>query len=665
MVLLASGTLAVAPYVAFLSPIAAFNVALPVALSLSILSTLILALSCKMISRNKKLAAQGAELNEKTELAAEQENTIQSLEPQIKGLNKKVSDLETKLDEISRQANGAATKDEVEELKAKIASAATQEEINKLSNEVKELGTSAATKEGLNKKVSDLETKLDEISRQANGAATKDEVEELKVKIASVATKEELNKLNNEVKELGTSAATKEELKAGLNGTATKDEVKQLRGEFANAATKDEVEQLRGEFASAATKEELKAGLNGAAKDEVKKLIEDAVEELKKELKAGLNGAAKDEVKKLIEDAVEELEVKIGNAATKDEVKKLIEDAVEKLKKELMAGLNGAAKDEVKKLIEDAVEERLSSLIKEVEVKEELQMKFYEKGKKRYKTTFDDVILPNDKKQKLKEIYESQKESDAALKKGEGYILHGLPGTGKTMIAKAIASETKDTSAFISVSGSSLFNIKNINDLFKKAEENAPCIVFIDEIEGFGKAYSSDDNIRYLKHFLTKIDGSDHVKGVTVIAATNHIGILDKALVRGGRLCNHIEIPTLGTDTRKKIINEYCQKKNLQSIAHTILNNTSEDFSPANLISLLKEIEGCASKVRDKTKTAAICRSFKRTHNIKKVSNKQTNRKIENSIGESQQYTSRPSHKLNDALCDSGYTSICSTLINS
>ncbi|MBS9528937.1 AAA family ATPase [Wolbachia endosymbiont of Ceratitis capitata] len=524
LVLLASGTLAVAPYVAFLSPIAAFNVALPVALSLSILSTLILALSCKMISRNKKLAAQGAELNEKTELAAEQENTIQSLEPQIKGLNKKVSD---------------------------------------------------------------LETKLDEISRQANGAATKDEVEELKVKIASVATKEELNKLNNEVKELGTSAATKEELKAGLNGTATKDEVKQLRGEFANAATKDEVEQLRGEFASAATKEELEAGLNGAAKDEVKKLIE------------------------------------------------------------------------------DAVEERLSSLIKEVEVKEELQMKFYEKGKKRYKTTFDDVILPNGKKQKLKEIYESQKESDAALKKGEGYILHGLPGTGKTMIAKAIASETKDTSAFISVSGSSLFNIKNINDLFKKAEENAPCIVFIDEIEGFGKAYSSDDNIRYLKHFLTKIDGSDHVKGVTVIAATNHIGILDKALVRGGRLCNHIEIPTLGTDTRKKIINEYCQKENLQSIAHTILNNTSEDFSPANLISLLKEIEGCASKVRDKTKTAAICRSFKRTHNIKKVSNKQTNRKIENSIGESQQYTSRPSHKLNDALCDSGYTSICSTLINS
>ncbi len=221
LALLASGTLAVAPYVAFLSSIAAFNVALPVALSLSILSTLILVLSCKMISRNKKLAAQGAELNEKTELAAEQENTIQSLEPQIKGLNKKVSDLETKLDEISRQANGAATKDEVEELKA---------------------------------------------------------------------------------------------------------------------------------------------GLNGAAKDAVKKLIEDAAEELKKEL-----------------------EVKIGNAATKDEVKKLIEDAV-----------------------------------KEVELKEELQMKFYEKGKKRYKTTFDDVILQNEKKQELKEIYESQKESDAALKKGEG-----------------------------------------------------------------------------------------------------------------------------------------------------------------------------------------------------------------------------------------------------
>lgn len=99
LVLLASGTLAVAPYIAFLSPIAAFNVALPVALSLFVLSAVVIAISCRMISQNKKLDEKEAELNEKIELAAEQENTIQSLEPQIKGLNKKVSDLETKFDE--------------------------------------------------------------------------------------------------------------------------------------------------------------------------------------------------------------------------------------------------------------------------------------------------------------------------------------------------------------------------------------------------------------------------------------------------------------------------------------------------------------------------------------------------------------------------------------
>lgn len=126
LVLLASGTLAVAPYVEFLSSVAAFNVALPVALSLSILSVLVLVLSCKMISQNKKLDAQKAEPNEKNGLAKEQENIIQSLEPQIKELNKR----------LSSQYN------EIEKL---IASAAKKEELNKLNNEVKELKVKIAS----------------------------------------------------------------------------------------------------------------------------------------------------------------------------------------------------------------------------------------------------------------------------------------------------------------------------------------------------------------------------------------------------------------------------------------------------------------------------------------------------------------------------------------
>ncbi|KAB2978075.1 AAA family ATPase [Wolbachia endosymbiont of Nasonia oneida] len=464
LALLASGTLAVAPYVAFLSSIAAFNVALPVAL----ISTLILVLSCKMISRNKKLAAQGAELNEKTELAAEQENTIQSLEPQIKGLNKKVSDLETKLDEISKQTNGAATKDEVKQLRGelgsltekynqianlgeKLDSAATKgaveklrgefaEELKKLNDEVVKLIDSAATKdevEELSKKFSSFTTKLDEISKQANGAATKDEVEELKAKIASAATKDEV-----------------EELSKKFSSFTTK--LDEIVKQIGSAATKDEVEELVTKIASAATKEELKAGLNGAA--------------TKEELKAGLNGTA-----------------------TKEEL-----------------------------------EERFGNFIKEDEVKEELQMNFYGKDEEREKMTLDNVMLPNNIKQKLVRIYQPN-----ALEKREGYILHGPPGTGKTMIARAIASETKGISAFISVSASSLFNIQNIDDLFKKAKENAPCIVFIDEIEGFGKMRNlHGNNVEYLDHFLTKIGGFDSIKDVTVVAATNRISDLDGALTR-------------------------------------------------------------------------------------------------------------------------------------
>ncbi|WP_265042835.1 AAA family ATPase [Wolbachia endosymbiont (group A) of Scambus nigricans] len=441
MALLASGTLAVAPYVAFLSPIAAFNVALPVALSLSILSILVLALSCKMISQNKKLDAQKAEPNEKNGLAKEQENIIQSLEPQIKKLKELNKRLSSQYNEIVKLIGSAAKKDEVEEL------------------------------------ISSFTARLDEISKQANNATTKGEMEELN------------KRLSNEMEKLIGSLITKEEL-----------------------------------------------------------------------------------------------------------------------------------------------EERLSSLIKKVEVKEELRMKFYEKDEERGKITFDDVILPNNIKQKLMMIYEPD-----ALENGEGYILYGPPGTGKTMTAKAIASETRFKSAFISVSGSDLLNVSNINKVFEKAKKNTPCIVFIDEIDSIGKI-RSDNNVESLNNLLAELDGFESRKGVTVIAATNHLGVLDRALIRGGSLSIHIKIPTLDTDTRKKIINEY--------------------FSPANLISLLKEIEDCGSKVLNNTKIAVICRSFKKTHNIKKVSNKQTNGKIENSIGESQQYISRPSHKLNDALCDSGYTSM-------
>lgn len=155
-----------------------------------------------------------------------------------------------------------------------------------------------------------------------------------------------------------------------------------------------------------------------------------------------------------------------------------------------------------------------------------------------------------------------------------------------------------------------------------------------------------------------------------MIAATNRINVLDDALIRGGRLSTHIKIPTLDTDTRKKIINEYCQRKNLQGTStDTILHNTDENFSPANLIGLLEEIEDCTNKkAPDRTRTAVICRNFKKTHNIEEISNKQANGKIESSREGSRQTSTPkglPLSKLSEVsqLEDFGYSSRCSTPI--
>lgn len=125
-------------------------------------------------------------------------------------------------------------------------------------------------------------------------------------------------------------------------------------------------------------------------------------------------------------------------------------------------------------------------------------MEFYAKGEERgWNTTFSDIILPNDIKEKLKGICELQ---------GRGYLLYGPPGTGKTSISKAIANQTKSLSAFISISASCLSNKSNIDQIFEKAETNSPCIIFIDEIDGIGKKRTSSENAGPLTHLLTKLD---------------------------------------------------------------------------------------------------------------------------------------------------------------
>ncbi len=290
---------------------------------------------------------------------------------------------------------------------------------------------------------------------------------------------------------------------------------------------------------------------SSAKKDDVEELrngLDSSAKRCEEELRNGLDGAAKK--------FEEELDKKFNSKCDKmEELRKELSTAKEELRNELSS-------------FETTFYEKLRKELDGVAIKceEELQTGFYEKGQERKEIiTLNDVILSNDIKQKLRRICESQ-EGKNALEKREGCILYGPPGTGKTMIARAIANETKSLSAFINIPASELFNESNIDKVFKKAKENIPCIIFIDEIDSIGKSRTDSNskrcnNVGPLNHLLSKLDGFESIKGVMVIAATNRLDILDEALIRQGRLSKLIEIPTLDTDTRKKIINEHLNAK--------------------------------------------------------------------------------------------------------
>ncbi|MDR2977868.1 MAG: ATP-binding protein [Rickettsiales bacterium] len=273
----------------------------------------------------------------------------------------------------------------------------------------------------------------------------------------------------------------------------------------------------------------------------------------------------------------------------------------------------------------DGASKLIDSFTTTCRMKEELQMKFYAKGAVREDVTFDHIILPIGIKQRLEETCESQKELDHSEKKMKGYILYGPPGTGKTMIAKAIANETRGQSAFISASASDLSSKSNINKLFDKAKENTPCIIFIDEIDSVGrsrKLVNEKDNTGPLTHLLTKLDGfSSTMTGVTVVAATNHIDNLDEALIRHGRLPEHIEIPRLNRKTREDIIRDHLGS--ILTYPHHRLKvaEGTEGFSPANLLGLIKKIRDLnEAKKLNKNKIGEVCEEYKKTHNIGKSS---------------------------------------------
>ena len=181
----------------------------------------------------------------------------------------------------------------------------------------------------------------------------------------------------------------------------------------------------------------------------------------------------------------------------------------------------------------------------------------------------------------------------------KGILLEGPPGTGKTLIAKAIASETNAT--FISVSASEFVELfvgmgaAKVRGLFKTARENAPSIIFIDEIDSVGKQRGSgftggnDEREQTLNQILAEMDGFDPNQDILVIAATNRKDILDSALLRPGRFDRIIYVPLPDKESRKAILQIYLNKKLTDITNIDILAEMTQGFSGAQIKNLVNE----------------------------------------------------------------------------
>jgi transitional endoplasmic reticulum ATPase len=149
----------------------------------------------------------------------------------------------------------------------------------------------------------------------------------------------------------------------------------------------------------------------------------------------------------------------------------------------------------------------------------------------------------------------------AGVRAPKGVLLHGAPGTGKTLLAKALAGETEAN--FIAIKGPQLLSRwvgeseRGVREIFRKARQATPCIIFFDEIDALAPRRGGGDNQvteRMVSQLLTELDGIEELKGVVVLAATNRIDRLDPALLRPGRLEFHVEIPTPDAAARWAIL---------------------------------------------------------------------------------------------------------------
>lgn len=231
---------------------------------------------------------------------------------------------------------------------------------------------------------------------------------------------------------------------------------------------------------------------------------------------------------------------------------------------------------------------------------------------------FNDIAGIDEAKAEFEEIVSFLKEPDkytlVGAKIPKGILLVGPPGTGKTLLAKAIANEADVP--FFSVAGSEFVEMfigigaARVRDLFKKASENAPCIVFIDEIDAVGRERGAgigggnDEREQTLNQLLTEMDGFKENKGVIVVGATNRVDILDAALLRPGRFDRQVTVNLPDRLGRVGILKVHARNKPLdESVSLVQLANRTPGFSGADLANLLNEAAILATRYKKSTIT--------------------------------------------------------------
>jgi len=263
------------------------------------------------------------------------------------------------------------------------------------------------------------------------------------------------------------------------------------------------------------------------------------------------------------------------------------------------------------------------------------------------RVTFDDVAGIDEAKDDLEEIVEflrnPQKFSRLGGKIPKGALLVGPPGTGKTLLARAVAGEAGVP--FFTISGSDFVEMfvgvgaSRVRDMFEQAKKNAPCIVFIDEIDAVGRSRGvgygggNDEREQTLNQLLVEMDGFEANEGIIIVAATNRPDVLDPALLRPGRFDRQVQVPNPDIKGRDKILQVHARKVPLgPDVDLRIIARGTPGFSGADLANLVNEAALMAARIgrrfvtmedfesaKDKVMMGAERRSMVMTEDEKKL----------------------------------------------